>query len=315
MTRHIPQRTAPAFAAVLLALAMPAAGTVSAASATAAAADSSAPDMDELRNARYHGVAEAESTFGLGGGAWEGKPAVKGGASRPGVTLVRDFRLTGDLDGDGRGEAVVLLAAHTGGTGEMIYVAVMARDGAALKNLATAPVGDRVQLRGGRIDERRIVLDLVQAGADDAACCPGDLATRTWELRADSLAEGAPSMTGRLSIEALAGPGWILRGWTAGEPAPASPAVTLQLEGSRITGSAGCNRYFTEVRPGASPGEFTVGPIGATRMMCPDAEASVEARFLQLLAGVRRIQFVAGRLGLAYAAEDGHHGVMLFAPR
>ena len=35
------------------------------------------------------------------------------------MTFVRDFRLVGDLDGDGAAEAVVLLAANAGGSGEM----------------------------------------------------------------------------------------------------------------------------------------------------------------------------------------------------
>lgn len=309
MSRHGPPDLARAAAALLFALAAVVAGP---APAAPAAADSSAPGLDELRQARYRGVAEAESAFVLTDGAWEGKAVVKGGASRPGVMLVRDFRLTGDLDGDGREEAVVLLAGTTGGSGERIHLAVVARGPMGLNNIATAPVGDRVQLREGRIDGRRIVLDVVQAGAEDAACCPGDLATRTWELRGDSLVEGAARVTGRLSVELLSGPEWVLRAWTPDEPAPADPPVTLRLEGSRLVGGAGCNRYFTEVRPGVAPGEFAVGQIGMTRMMCDESQSKVESRYLLLLAGVRRMHFVAGRLGLDYAAADGHHGVMLF---
>jgi hypothetical protein len=138
--------------------------------AAGVAANRSAPTLEELRNAAYEGVEEAGGSLTLTDGKWEGEPFVEGGASRPSVILVRDLRLVGDLDGDGREEAVVLLAAETGGSGEMVYLAVVRRTGTALENIATAPVGDRVQLRDWRIDGRAIVLEVVQAGEKDAAC-------------------------------------------------------------------------------------------------------------------------------------------------
>ncbi len=127
--------------------------------AQAPAADRSAPSIEELKNATYRGVTEAGASFTLDGGKWEGQPFAAGGASRPSVTFVRDFRLAGDLDGDGAEEAVVLLAANAGGSGERSYVAVVGRREGKLTNLATAPVGDRVQVRAAAIDGRRVVLD------------------------------------------------------------------------------------------------------------------------------------------------------------
>ena len=118
-------------------------------------------------------MTEAGASFTLAGGKWEGQPFAPGAASRPSVTFVRDFRLVGDLDDDGAEDAVVLLAANAGGSGEMLDVAVVGRPEGKLTNLATAPVGDRVQVRAAAIDGRRIVLDVIQAGEQDAACCPG----------------------------------------------------------------------------------------------------------------------------------------------
>jgi heat shock protein HslJ len=197
----------------------------------------------------------------------------------------------------------------------MTYLAVARRGPAGVEHVATAPVGDRVQLRDGRLDGRRIVLDLVQAGQEDAGCCPGDLVTRTWELADGALKEGAPSTTGRLSIDTLGGTEWVLRWWAWDEPAPAAPEVTLRLDGSRLVGSAGCNNYFTPVKVGTSPGDVKVGPAGATRKMCPDAEMAVERRFLEQLAGVTQVRFVAGQLALPYARKDQSFGVMLFERR
>jgi heat shock protein HslJ len=281
----------------------------------APATDRSAPTLEELRNATYRGVEEAGGEFALVSGRWEGRPFAPGGASRPSVTFVRDFRLTGDLDGDGGEEAVVLLAAAAGGTGEMSYLAVVGRTGGSVANAATAPIGDRVQVRGARIDGQRIVLDVVQAGESDAACCPGDLVTRTWERAGDALKEASPVKTGRLSLDALAGTEWVLKAWAWDEAAPAAPDVTLKVDGTRLTGNAGCNGYFAPVTPGGSPGDITIGPAGSTRMMCPEAEMAVEQRFLEQLAGVTQIRFVAGQLALRFAKRDNAIGVMLFDRR
>lgn len=275
-------------------------------------AERPAPTLQELKNASYKGVEEAGAAFMLAGGKWEGQPFAPGAASRPSVTFVRDFRLAGDVDGDGAEEAVVLLAANAGGSGEMSYLAVVGRPGGNVTNIATAPIGDRVQVREARIARRRIVLDVVQAGENDAACCPGDLVTRTWELADAALKEGTPVKTGRLSLETLAGAEWLLTWWGWDEAAPATPDVTLTIDGTRLVGSAGCNRYFAQVTPGDAPGGIRIGPAGSTRKACPEAEMAVEQRFLEQLAGLTQIRFVAGQLALPFAKKDTTQGVMLF---
>jgi heat shock protein HslJ len=281
----------------------------------AAAIARPAPTLPELKNATYRDVEEAGAAFTLSGGSWEGRPAAPGAASRPSVTFVRDFRLAGDLDGDGVEEAVVLLAASAGGSGERSYLAVVGRPGGTLTNIATARIGDRVQVRGARIEGRRIVLDVVQAGAQDAACCPGEFVTRTWELDAGTLREAAPVIKGRLSIEALAGSEWVLRSWAWDEAAPAAPEVTLTFDGNRLAGNAGCNAYFAQAKGGEQPGALNIGPVGATRKMCPEPAMAAEARFLRQLGGVSQLRFVAGQLALQYAKPDHTFGVMLFDRR
>ncbi len=283
--------------------------------AQAPAVDRSAPTLQELKNATYRGVEAAGPDCALVNGRWEGKPYEPGGASRPSVTFVRDFRLAGDLDGDGAEESVALLAASTGGTGEMSYVAVVGRPGGKITSIATAPIGDRVQVRDAQIDGRRIELDVVQAGEHDAACCPGDLVSRNWALQAGALKEGAPARTGRLSIETLAGTEWVLHAWAWDELAPATPVVTVKFDGIRLAGHARCNNYFAQMKPGDQPGELNVGPAGATRMMCPESAMTVETRFLQQLGGVTQMRFMAGQLALPYANKDKTFGVMLFDRR
>jgi len=148
---------APSVIAALVATAM---------AAAAAQAPSTAPTYDELSNATYRGI--YDQAVRLEQGFWEGEPFVPSGASRPRVQLVRDFLRTGDVNGDGRAEAVVLLGESSGGSGARVYLAVAGRQSGQVVNLATVSVGDRVQVRAARVASRRIELDVVQAGPQDA---------------------------------------------------------------------------------------------------------------------------------------------------
>ena len=82
----------------------------------------------------------------------------------PSAGLVEHFVLTGDLNGDGRDEAVVLLWENSGGSGTRTYLAAMGRGDGAIVNLGTVLIGDRVQVKTGFIVDGLITLDLIQAG-------------------------------------------------------------------------------------------------------------------------------------------------------
>lgn len=276
----------------------------------------SPPALAELKNAAYRGLEGDAESVTLSGGVWEGDPYVEGGASAPRVHLVRDFRLLGDLDGDGNEEAVVLLSESSGGSGEFLYVAVVDRREGELENIATAPVGDRVQVRSGRTEGDRVYLDVVQAGPEDAACCPGELATRGWVLTSTGDLKGiAPSVApGRLSLETIGAAVWVLREWNGNEQAPAEPEITFAYQDGGISGSGGCNRYFGTVEDTDTPGEVKLGPVGSTQMACPESVMAAEIRFLQQLGAVKQYSFVAGQLALSYERE-GIWGVMLFDRR
>lgn len=117
-----------------------------------------------------------------------------------------------------------------------------------------------------------------------------------------------------VTLDSIAGTNWVLRAWNLHEAAPAQPEVTLASEDSKFVGTAGCNRYFAGVKPADQPGDLSIGPAGATRMMCPPEQMVVEDRFLKQLAGVERMELIATQLALTYDA-GGTHGVMLFDPR
>ena len=270
-----------------------------------------APTIDELKHASFGGLQVHAGTITLVDGRWEGKPSVAGGASRPRVDLVTDLRLAADLDGDGREEAVVLLAESGGGSGVLVDLAVTARDGDAVRNVATVLLGDRVQVRDVRLVGATLVADLVQAGPGDAACCPGEMVTRLFSLKQDHLDEIPSSAApGRLSLQELSGVEWVLRRWSAGEPAPAQPEVTLSYRDGGISGRAGCNSYSASAK-GQAPGEIAIGPAGATRMACPPEVMAVETRFFGILPRIDRYAFLAGQLTLSYEQDGARRDLTL----
>lgn len=128
---------------------------------TGAGAPPAAPSWQAAADASYSGIDASE--VALSGGRWQGEPFEAGGV-RPSVELVPDFHLTGDLDGDGAEEAIVLLSAQSGGSGSELYLAALTRRSDGVVNLGTARVGDRVQVRAARVEGGRVELDVVQAG-------------------------------------------------------------------------------------------------------------------------------------------------------
>ena len=275
-----------------------------------------APTLKEIKNASYSGIEGLKGSVKLVDGKWKGRPYKKGSASRPVVSLIGDFRITGDLDGDGTDDAVVLLNYAPGGTGQLLHLALMARKKGKIQNLATALIGDRVQIRDVRIEQKRIFMDVIQAGPKDAMCCPGEVTTREWTLEPGGKLNRytVTAKPARLTLETIGNTEWILRSWDSKQPAPTRPAVTLVFKDGRFTGSSGCNNYFAPVKEGKIPGDVEVGALGTTRKSCPANEMSVERRFLEQLVRVRKFGFLVTQLALSWE-KDGVWKTMLFDKR
>lgn len=293
------------FTGILLATAMLAVGASTRAAHTA-------PTVEELANISYTGIHDHAVT--LNDGHWAGTPFVAGGSSRPTVGLVKDFRLTGDLNSDGMEEAVVLLWENSGGSGTRIYIAVAGRRGGESVNLASALLGDRVQVRSGAIRNGKIEILVVQQGPDDPACCPTQTATRRWALAATGLTEAAAGFTGRLSLQDLGAQTWILTRLIRKEVTSEEPEITLVFDTRGISGSSGCNRYFAGLTSGNSTGEplFT-GPAVTTSLICQPEDMALENRYLDALGRVTKHGFLAGKLSLTWQKDRAIY-TMLFKP-
>jgi len=274
-------------------------------------AGDTAPTAAELANATYTGIEEGPVT--LVEGRWEGEPFEEDGASRPSAGLVGDFSLVGDLNGDGVNEAVVLIWQSGGGSGTFSYLAVMGRSDDEVNNLATAEIGDRVKLRSGRIDDASIILDVLQQGEGDGACCPTQLATRTWSIIDGQLVEGDMEITGTLSLDTLVGTEWVLTHMNRNEPLNAEAEVTLVFGEGQISGKSACNQYSAGVEQGETPADLKIGLAMGTRMACPGELMDVEQQYLDALTHVTGISFLAGKLVLTWE-KDGTVSAMIFDP-
>ena len=267
--------------------------------------------LDQLRNASYQGIYDAPVK--LTDGKYEGPPFQTGGASRSRVILVDELVARGDLDGDGRDEAVVLLAENSGASGTRNYLAVVAGRNGKPVNVATQLLGDRVQLRALRMENGRLVADTVAHGPAEALCCPTQKVRRTFMLDRNQLTETRREEMGTISVSDLQGVTWVLEEISFGEPVKTEPAITFRIDKAQIIGSAGCNSYFAAYSSDG-PGQLKVSPPGATRKACAPAIMEQETLYLNALQAVTSYSFFAANLALTYL-HDGALRTLLLAPR
>ena len=269
-----------------------------------------APTLEDLKNLTYRGI--YEHPVQLKDGLFEGVPFVPGGASRPRVRLVEQLMVTSDLNGDGGKDTAVLLTESSGGSGENLYLAVATTRDEEVENIATQPIGDRVGVRSLKADNGALVLDLIVAGPQDAACCPTLKVRTTYRLEGDRLLETVREALGPLTFADLAGVTWNLKelGWH--QPVPKVIEISAEFEADRISGNGGCNRYFAGLK-GSGPYGISVAPPGATRRACPEPQMEWEKRYLSALENVTQIRFLLGKLVLTYQMENGPSNSLVFA--
>ena len=82
---------------------------------------------------------------------------------------------------------------------------------------------------------------------------------------------------------------------------PALQRVTLEIDGTRVSGQGPCNRYFGSItHPDAGSNGIQVGPIASTKMACP--YLSAEHSYFQDLQGVSMVKVVPD--GLVLTTSD-----------
>jgi hypothetical protein len=80
----------------------------------------------------------------------------------------------GDLDADGRLEAIIGLTESHGGSGSQVSIQVLTNNNGQPRHVGGAgfSIGDRSVINKLAIDAGVIVVDAIVAGDDDPLCCP-----------------------------------------------------------------------------------------------------------------------------------------------
>jgi len=91
------------------------------------------------------------------------------------------------------------------------------------------------------------------------------------------------------AADRLAGSEWGMTGKD-------KPFVQFGSEG-KLAGNAGCNNFFGGYEV-AADGSIAIGPLGSTKMACPEPEMAQESEFLAMLQGVKRFERDGRKLAL-----------------
>jgi hypothetical protein len=134
----------------------------------------------------------------------------------------------GDLNGDGRTDAAVILATNSGGSGTFYDLVVLLDQAGTPVQLGIAYIGDRQVVNQLEIENGRIVLDYLTQGLRDALCCPSERRLRSYLLENGSLRLASEQVLADPAVQATPLPNAIL----IDQPAMDAPFTTpLQVHG------------------------------------------------------------------------------------
>jgi heat shock protein HslJ len=261
-----------------------------------AAAQPEPPTREQLLSATVTGV--LPEAVALTNGRYDAPAGQLGAAPHSSVSLMQPTALFGDVDGAPPSEAVALLSAHTGGSGDVVHAAVFAmRDGQA-QTIATAPVGEGVKVFRTWLERGKLHMDVVEARPEDAACCPTQLTRKAFAWQDGRLALLESTPVGYMSIQLLGATDWMLVEMDGQSLAEGLLPPTALIQYGKIIGFAGCNRY---TGPIAEPqaGKLDVGDVAVTKKACEPAANDLESRFLERLGQVEAYTLQAGQLVLS----------------
>lgn len=128
-----------------------------------AALEETPPTIDDAAQGTYWGGRARQIT--LSNGAYTGPEGQR-------VQLLRQFYATGDLEGDGAVDTVVVLEVTDAGPETGHYVAVLRHLGTDTISLGTASLGHPVRVERLAVDGRRFYVDVVRTtptGGDERA--------------------------------------------------------------------------------------------------------------------------------------------------
>ncbi|WP_052807987.1 META domain-containing protein [Methyloterricola oryzae] len=260
--------------------------------------------LEGFKNLEFVGI--EKEPIKLSEGSYSGGPRLS-------VKLSEELAASGDLNADGMPETALLLTKSAGGSSELVYLAIVSpQPDGQLKNTATVLLGDRVQIRGLELKPGAVEVAAVVAGRKEPACCPTNKVLKTFQWMGTELREGPVQAQGSLSLQDLEGKTWTLQRLGLKEAPLSGRSATLMVKGEKVAGSGGCNRYFSRLKDNG-PGQISFGPVGATKMACPEALMKLEQAYFQKLEKVKAFGYHMGKLALTYPEASGTDALVFVA--
>lgn len=233
------------------------------------------------------------------------------GASTKITTRVRGAPERSDVDGDGREDAVLILAHDSGGSGTFYYVVAAIRDDDAYRGTTGVFLGDRIEPRSIGIVGNRITVEFLGRAPGDALAEPPSVPMEQlviYDPNSRELARVARDFEGEADPErmTLKMKTWYWVKTVYNNDAVYMPAKTGvfsltfgQDESLRVT--TDCNAMRGTYRVDKNRIQF--GQMLATRMQC---EGSQEQLFTKMLEGVNSYLFTSrGELVLEIKYDSG----------
>ncbi len=143
--------------------------------------------LQQLQNTHYDSQWPANRRAKLRTGAYHERYTV--GSSDDLVIWLSQKVAFGDLNGDGGGDAAVVLIADPGGSGTFFDLAVVINEGGQPRHVASVPLGDRVKIESLAIRDRQIYVEMFVRGAGDPKDNPTQRVTRVFTFQTGRLAE------------------------------------------------------------------------------------------------------------------------------
>lgn len=175
-----------AHTAVFLVLLMAAGCKTAAPSKAPSGAPGGGLTLQQLQNTHYDSQWPANRRAKLRNGAYHEKYTF--GSSDLTIWLSQKVAF-GDLNGDGAGDAAVVLIADPGGSGTFFDLAVVLNEGGQPRHVASTPLGDRVRIESLAIRDRQIHVEMFVRDVGDPKDNPTKRVTRVFTFQTGRLAE------------------------------------------------------------------------------------------------------------------------------
>ena len=146
---------------------------------------------DQLRNTQYRSEFTSSGEARLVDGVFEqsSSPATKSGVA---IALGDEFGF-GDLNDDGRLDAVATLDTNLGGNAVYVELVAVLNKGGQPAEADSVFLGDSVKVYTLAVDDGTVTVHLLAHGPLDAVCCPTQQITRQFKLEGARMIEVEPS--------------------------------------------------------------------------------------------------------------------------